>query len=85
MDDAVYTALGDAMAHQNGYTSQRGYQLYDTSGTTEDWSYNATGGLGYTFEIGCRGAPTEDPIHEEAQCTGNFHPTFAKVVAESTG
>ena len=37
---------------QNGYASQYGYQLYDTTGTTEDWSYFATGGLGFTFEIG---------------------------------
>ena len=27
---------------------EQGWQLYDTTGTTEDWSYNATGGFGYT-------------------------------------
>ena len=41
------------MAAENGYTSQKGYELYDTTGTTEDWSYSATGGFGFTFEIGC--------------------------------
>ena len=41
------------MAAENGYTSQFGFQLYDTTGTTEDWSYYSTGGLGFTFEIGC--------------------------------
>ena len=46
------------MAAENGYTSQHGYELYDTTGTTEDWSYYATGGLGYTFEIGCDQRPT---------------------------
>ena len=51
-----YKALGDAMARQNGYFSQKGFELYDTTGTTEDWSYNATGGFGFTFEIYC-GAP----------------------------
>ena len=40
------------MAAENGYTSQKGWELYDTTGTTEDWSYYATGGLGFTFEIG---------------------------------
>ena len=40
------------MAAENGYTSQKGFELYDTTGTTEDWSYFATGGLGFTFEIG---------------------------------
>jgi hypothetical protein len=68
-DNAIYKALGDAMAAENGYVSQPGYQLYDTTGTTEDWSYYATGGLGFTFEIG----PT------------NFHPPFEQMVAEYEG
>ena len=37
----------------NGYFSQKGFELYDTTGTTEDWSYNVTGGFGFTFEIYC--------------------------------
>jgi hypothetical protein len=69
-DERLLRRLGDAMAAENGYTSQRAYELYDTTGTTEDWSYYATGGLGYTFEIG--------PAH--------FHPPFAEgVVAEYLG
>jgi hypothetical protein len=51
-DETVYADLGARMAAQNGYTNQHSYQLYDTTGTTEDWSYYATGGLGFTFEIG---------------------------------
>jgi hypothetical protein len=51
-DETVYEALGARMAAQNGYVNQPSYQLYDTTGTTEDWSYYATGGLGFTFEIG---------------------------------
>ncbi|MGH3714167.1 MAG: M14 family zinc carboxypeptidase [Micromonosporaceae bacterium] len=51
-DEAAMKTLGDRMAAQNGYRSQHGWELYDTTGTTEDWSYNATGGYGYTFEIG---------------------------------
>ena len=57
------------MAAQNGYTSQHAWELYDTTGSTEDWSYNATGGFGYTFEIG----PDE------------FHPPFPEVVDEYLG
>ena len=71
-DEGIYKALGDSMAAENGYLSQLSYQLYDTTGTTEDWSYYATGGLGFTFEIGCgdlnRSAGTCDQ--------GNFHPTY---------
>jgi hypothetical protein len=62
-------ALGEAMAAQNGYSNQFGWELYDTTGTTEDYSYNATGGYGYTFEIGA----------------DEFHPPFAEVVDEYVG
>ena len=68
-DEPVYKRLGDAMAAENGYLSQRAYELYDTSGTTEDWSYYATGGLGFTFEIG----------------PDAFHPSFDAAAAEYTG
>ncbi|HEY1360183.1 MAG TPA: M14 family zinc carboxypeptidase [Thermoleophilaceae bacterium] len=69
IDEAAMKKLGDAMAAQNGYKSQFGFQLYDTSGTTEDWSYLSTGGYGYTFEIG----------------QTNFHPPFATAAAEWDG
>ncbi|WP_100499645.1 M14 family zinc carboxypeptidase [Geodermatophilus chilensis] len=68
-DEGALKELGDAMAAQNGYTSQHAWELYDTTGSTEDWSYNATGGFGYTFEIG----PDE------------FHPPFPEVVDEYLG
>jgi hypothetical protein len=68
-DEAALKDLGDRMAQQNGYTSQHSWELYDTTGTTEDWSYNATGGFGYTFEIGAR----------------EFHPPFPEVVDEYLG
>ena len=68
-DDKLLRRLADAMARENGYESQAGYELYDTSGTTEDWSYNATGGLGYTFEIG----------------PSAFHPAYQATIAEYRG
>jgi hypothetical protein len=69
VDEAAMKELGARMSAQNGYRNIHGWQLYDTTGTTEDWSYNATGGYGYTFEIG----PDE------------FHPPFPKVVDEYLG
>ena len=51
-DERIYKKLGASMAAENGYTNQPSYKLYDTTGGTEDWSYYATGGLGFTFEIG---------------------------------
>ena len=68
-EDPLLSALGKVMSDQNGYTNQAGYELYDTTGTTEDWSYNATGGFGYTFEIG----PEQ------------FHPPYEQVVGEYLG
>ena len=54
------------MAGRNGYTSQPSWALYDTTGSTEDWSFFNTGGFGFTFEIG----PDE------------FHPPFEKGVVD---
>src|SRR4051812_39362271 len=51
-DEGAMKSLGDKMAGATGYTSEFGFQLYDTAGTTEDDSYAATGGYGYTIEIG---------------------------------
>ncbi|HEV7804456.1 MAG TPA: M14 family zinc carboxypeptidase [Solirubrobacteraceae bacterium] len=71
-DEARMKAIGDQMGAAAGYTSQYGFQLYDTSGTTEDDSYAATGGYGFTVEMG----PPD----------GNFHmPYETGVVAEWTG
>ena len=68
-DEDALRDIGAAFADQNGYDNIHGWELYDTTGTTEDWSYNATGGYGYTFEIG---------PHE-------FHPPFPEVVEEYVG
>jgi Zinc carboxypeptidase len=51
-DEERLKAIGDAMANATGYTSEYGFQLYDTAGTTEDDTYAAEGGYGYTIEIG---------------------------------
>ena len=68
LEEPQYKALGDAMASRNGYTSQPSWALYDTTGSTEDWSFFNTGGLGFTFEIG----PDE------------FHPPSARASSTST-
>ena len=68
-DETALKRLGAEMAEANGYANIHGWELYDTTGTTEDWSYNATGGFGYTFEIG----PNE------------FHPPYPQVVDEYLG
>jgi hypothetical protein len=69
-DEPAYRQLGADMTEANGYANWAAFQLYDTSGSVEDWSYWNTGGLGFTFEIG----PNE------------FHPPFQEgVVAEYLG
>ena len=72
-DEAGMNDLGARMAAQNGYTNQPSYGLYDTTGTTEDWTYYATGGFGYTFEIG----------PGEGEGSG-FHPAFPFTVKQYT-
>jgi hypothetical protein len=74
-DEVPLKKLGDAMAEAAGYTSQYSYQLYDTSGTTEDWNYAAAGTYGYTIEMG--------PTSEKG---GNFHISYDRgVVNQWTG
>ncbi|HEX2086473.1 MAG TPA: M14 family metallopeptidase [Solirubrobacteraceae bacterium] len=60
-DEARLKEIGDAMAAATGYTSQYGFQLYDTTGTTEDWNYAAAGTFGYTIEIGPKGGKFHMP------------------------
>ncbi|HEY8582738.1 MAG TPA: M14 family zinc carboxypeptidase, partial [Capillimicrobium sp.] len=68
-DEPVLKQLGDAMAAQAGAVSQHAWELYDTSGSFDDWAYWATGALAYTPEIG------PNPGN-----TSGFHPAFANVV-----
>lgn len=71
-DEEAMKALGDAMGAAAGYESQYGFQLYDTSGTTDDYTYAAQGSYSYTIEIGPAG--------------GDFHmPYQTGVVDEWTG
>jgi zinc carboxypeptidase len=70
-DEIALKKLGDRMARDTGYTSEYGYQLYDTSGTTEDWNYAAAGTFGYTIEMG------PDTAHG-----GNFHIEYQRAVID---
>jgi Zinc carboxypeptidase len=70
LEEPLLRDLGARMTSHNGYANIPGFGLYDTTGTTEDWTFWTGGSLGYTFEIG----PTE------------FHPPYQTgVVAEYLG
>jgi Zinc carboxypeptidase len=70
LEEPQYKALGASLAAHNGYSNDPGFSLYDTTGSTEDWSFWSTGGFAFTFEIG----PDE------------FHPPYARgVEAEYLG
>jgi hypothetical protein len=60
-DESRMKEIGDAMGKAAGYTSQYSWQLYDTAGTTEDDTYAATGGFGYTIEMGPPGGHFHEP------------------------
>jgi hypothetical protein len=70
-DEIALKKLGDRMGRDTGYTSEYGYQLYDTSGTMEDWNYAAAGTFGYTIEMG------PDSAHN-----GNFHIEYKRAVID---
>ena len=70
LEEPTYKALGASLAAHNGYSNDPGFGLYDTTGSTEDWSFWTTGGFAFTFEIGAE----------------EFHPPFAAgVEAEYLG
>ena len=83
-DETEYKKLSDTMAAENGYASLKSYELYDTSGSAEGWSYYATGGYGFTFEIG-RASNAGDPVNAGSLVGVGFHPPYPMVVAEWNG
>lgn len=68
-DEQGLRQLGDAMARETTYLSQFSYQLYDTTGTTDDFIYDGLGGFSYTAEIG----------------KNEFHPPYTEFQAEYDG
>ena len=68
-DEERLRALGDAMARETAYVSQYSYQLYDTTGTTDDYLYDGLGAFSYTPEIG----------------KAEFHPAYSEFVADYSG
>jgi hypothetical protein len=70
LEEPLMKDLGARMTSHNAYANIPGYGLYDTTGTTEDWTFWSAGSLGYTFEIG----------------DTDFHPPYEQgVVAEYLG
>ncbi len=59
-DETAYAALGQSTAEANGYRSVRSRDLYETSGSTSEWSYHTTGGFGFETELG--GDDSHDPF-----------------------
>ena len=59
-DELRLKDLGDKMARETNYVSQFGYQLYDTTGSLDDYTYGGLGAFSYTPEIGKE----------------NFHPNY---------
>jgi murein tripeptide amidase MpaA len=68
-DEQRLRELGDAMAKNTRYLSQFSYQLYDTTGTTDDYIYDGLSGFSYTAEIGLN----------------EFHPPYTEFQSEYDG
>ncbi|NHC12766.1 zinc carboxypeptidase [Motilibacter deserti] len=68
-DEELYAALSKEMTDLNGYVPGVSAYDYQTTGETIDWSYFATRGFAYTFEI----------------VTGGSAPVFQRVVDDYLG
>ena len=51
-DEGLMKPIGDAMGAAAAYTSQYSYNLYNTTGSTSDYTYRGLGVFPYTPEIG---------------------------------
>jgi hypothetical protein len=51
-NQAQLQTLGRKLAYFNGYIPEQSYDLYQTSGTTDDWLYGTSGVPAFTFEMG---------------------------------
>lgn len=73
VDETVAADLAARMRSHNGYHSVRGWQLYDTSGTSDSWAYGVGGTMAYTIEVG--------------EWTGftSLHPEFTRHIDEYLG
>ena len=49
---AALGTLGRKFAFFNSYTAQQSFDLYPTTGTSDDWTYGELGVAAYTFELG---------------------------------
>ena len=68
---AGLSLIGGKFASYNGYTAgSPGPLLYNTSGTTDDWSYGALGIPSFTFEVGL-------PYDTFPDACGGFFPDFS--------
>jgi hypothetical protein len=68
-DEQRLRQLGDKMAAATEYLSQFSYQLYDTTGTTDDYLYDGLNAFSYTPEIG----------------KNEFHPAYPEFITEYDG
>jgi carboxypeptidase T len=59
-DQAVFAAMGRAMASRNGYKPEQASDLYISSGTSRDWEYGRHRIFAYTFELTPGGAYPDD-------------------------
>ncbi len=65
-NEAQLKAIGDKLATYNGYQScQSSRCLYETSGTTDEWTYGTLGVASFTFEIGNDFMPPYSVIDSE--------------------
>ncbi|MER5928972.1 M14 family metallopeptidase [Streptomyces sp. NPDC002054] len=71
LDEPAYRALGALLASRTGYRNEQAWRLYEATGMTEDWSYWATGGFGFTLEIGPAKAHGPYPDAVVAEYTGS--------------
>jgi hypothetical protein len=74
-DSDALTELGQLIADATGYTNEPAYGLYDSTGTSKDWGYDALGQYAYTVELGGTGGfqgPYNTNVIDQYTGTGDY-------------
>jgi carboxypeptidase T len=72
-DQAVFEAIGGAMAATNGYTPMQSSSLYISNGDFADWAYGVHGIFAFTFEL-----------YPNYRNFGGFYPPGALIARETS-
>ncbi len=82
-DEDLFVSIGNNISAINGYEAMQAYDLYPTSGDSDDWLYGEKGVLAFTIELGS-GEDGHSPPMDRVLDISRTHVLVNLYVAEIT-